>query len=220
LGVNERTVLLLMGGSFDPVHAGHVAVASYFCKLLMPDALRLLPAGDPWQKAVLHASAAHRVAMLKLAFAASPIAVQIDEQEIVRGGGSYTIDTLRALRDELGNQASLNWIIGADQLQRFHTWRDWQTLFELANFVVAARPGYSLQAAGLDAQVAHAFARRQASADQLRDCAHGLTLFASALAFDVSSSAVRAAFAQGGPQEQSLPGAVLDYVEQHQLYRS
>jgi nicotinate-nucleotide adenylyltransferase len=202
------------------VHAGHVAVAGFFCKLLGPDTLRLLPAGDPWQKGRLHADAVHRVAMLRLAFANSPVPVQIDEQEIRRGNGSYTIDTLRALRAELGPQASLNWIIGADQLQRFHTWRDWESLFDLANFVVASRPGFTLEAAGLDPKVAKAFARRQASAAQLRSCAHGLCLFAGALAFDVSSTKLREALAQGEPVGEALPPAVLDYVEQHQLYRS
>jgi nicotinate-nucleotide adenylyltransferase len=217
--VKQNQVLLLMGGSFDPVHSGHVAVASYFCKLLLPDALRLLPAGDPWQKGALHAAAADRIAMLRLAFADWPLPLEIDEQEIARAG-SYTVDTLRALRAELGEKASLNWIIGADQLQRFHTWRDWQTLFELANFVVAARPGYALQAAQLDPQVAQAFARRQASANQLRECAHGLCLIADALAFDISSTAVRAALARGESPARELPGAVLDYAKQHQLYRS
>lgn len=217
--MKARPVLLLMGGSFDPVHAGHVAVASYFCKLLHPDALRLLPAGDPWQKGALHASAAQRIAMLRLAFADWPLPVVIDEQELTRPG-SYTIDTLQALRNEVGKEASLNWIIGADQLQRFHTWRAWERLFELANFVVAARPGFALQAAQLDPQVAQAFARRRASADQIRDCSHGLCLIADALAFDISSTTVRDALSSGESTGKALPPAVLDYAKQHHLYRS
>jgi nicotinate-nucleotide adenylyltransferase len=218
--MSERTVLLLIGGSFDPVHAGHVAVAGYFSKLLAPDELRLIPAHDPWQKGALQASAPDRIAMLQRAFDHWPLPVKIDEQEIARGGGSYTIDTLRSLRKEFGPQASLNWILGADQLQRLHTWRDWQSLFDLANFVVASRPGYALQAAGLDPQVAQAFTRRQASASQLRDCPHGLCLFAHSLAFDVSSTKLRDALARGDSVGQALPATVLDYVEQHQLYRS
>jgi nicotinate-nucleotide adenylyltransferase len=218
--MSERAVLLLMGGSFDPVHAGHVAVANYFCTLLAPDELRLIPASDPWQKGALQASAADRIAMLERAFQHSRVPMKIDQQEIARGGGSYTLDTLQSLRNECGPQASLNWILGADQLQRFHTWREWQSLFELANFVVASRPGYSLQAAGLDPQVAQAFTRRQASAAQLRDCPHGLCLLAQSLAFDVSSTKLRDALARGEPVGQALPATVLDYVEQHQLYRS
>jgi nicotinate-nucleotide adenylyltransferase len=217
--MNDRQCVLLMGGSFDPVHAGHVAVASYFCKLLLPDALRLLPAGDPWQKAALHASAPDRVAMLRLAFADWPLPVQIDEQELARPG-SYTLDSLLALRAELGEEASLNWVIGADQLQRLHTWREWQRLFDLSNFVVAARPGYQLEAAHLDAEVAQAFTRRRASAAQLRECPHGLCLVADALAFDISSTEVRASLARGESPEECLPRAVLDYAEQYQLYRS
>ena len=215
-----RPVVLLMGGSFDPVHLGHVAVAGYFVRLLLPDVLRLLPAGDPWQKPPLHASAEHRCAMLQLAFAGQPVPVVIDRQEIERGGASYSIDTLQALRRELGQDASLNWIMGADQLERFHTWRAWESLFELANFVVASRPGYTLQTAGLDPRVAQQFNRRLGTAAQLRDAPHGLTLLASSLAFELSSTAVRAALARGERPQQALAPAVLDYAEQHQLYRS
>lgn len=213
-------VVLLMGGSFDPVHAAHVAVAGYFVKLMHPDVLRLLPAGDPWQKPPLHAAAADRVKMLELAFAKQPVPVVIDTQEITRGGGSYTIDTLRALRAELGERASLSWIMGADQLMNFHRWHEWRALFGLTNFLVASRPGYLLDEAGLDPEVAKEFKRRQASAAQLRACPHGLTLLAPGLAHDLSATAIRAQLARGERAQQALPDAVLDYVEQHQLYRS
>ncbi len=218
--MNHRTVVLLMGGSFDPVHQGHVAVAGFFTKLLAPDTLRLVPAGDPWQKSPLMAPAADRAAMLRLAFGSVPVPVVVDEQEIRRGGGSYTIDTLRSLRAELGSEASLAWIIGADQLARFNTWHEWRSLFGLAHFCIAARPGYAMDEAQLPAEVAEAFARRTGTAAQLRDCAQGLALFAPNLSFDMSSTEVRAALARGEPPTQSLPPTVLDYIKQHHLYRS
>jgi nicotinate-nucleotide adenylyltransferase len=217
--VNTRPVVLLMGGSFDPVHQGHVAVADYFSRLLAPDSLRLLPAGDPWQKPPLKTSAADRVAMLRLAFEGLPVPVVIDEQEIRRGGGSYTIDTLRSLRAELGNEASLAWIIGADQLAHFNTWREWRALFDLAHFCVAARPGYAMDRAQLPPEVATAFSQRMGTAAQMRDCAHGLALFASNLSFDMSSTEVRAALARGELPTRSLPPTVLDYIKQHHIYR-
>lgn len=220
--MSAAPVVLLMGGSFDPVHAGHVAIAGYFVKLLGPDLLRLVPAADPWQKGALHASAADRIAMLELAFAAQPVPVVIDDQEIQRRDGSYTVDTLRALRAELGPQAALAWIIGADQLERLHTWREWRTLFDLAHFCVASRPGHDADAdAGqVTPEVANEFKRRRATAAQLRDCAHGLALFASNLSFDLSSTEVRAALKRGERPAQALPGTVLDYIGQHHLYQS
>ena len=218
--MNHRPVILLMGGSFDPVHQGHVALAGLFVKLLAPDALRLIPAGDPWQKAPLAATAADRIAMLRLAFAHQSVPVVIDEQEVRRSDGAYTIDTLRSLRAELGNEASLAWIIGADQLQRFDTWREWRSLFDLAHFCVGARPGHSIDDARLPAEVAATFKRRRGSAAQMRDCAHGLALFAANLSCDVSSTAVRSALARGEQAAQYLSPPVLDYVRQHHLYQS
>lgn len=218
--MSSRPVVLLMGGSFDPVHLGHVALAGLFVKLLAPDQLRLIPAGDPWQKAPLAARAADRIAMLRLAFAHQPVPVVIDDQEIRRSGGSYTIDTLRALRAEFGDDASLAWIIGADQLERFNTWRDWQSLFDLAHFCVGARPGHTIDAARLPQEVATQFRRREASPAQLRDCAHGLTLFAANLSCDVSSTEVRAALARGESCRQYLSPPVLDYVAKHHLYQT
>jgi nicotinate (nicotinamide) nucleotide adenylyltransferase len=142
--------IALLGGSFDPVHHGHVALAELFARLLRPDELRLLPAGQPWQKANgLQASAAERVAMLELAFASSPAPVTIDTREIARHMPTYTVETLRELRAELGPDASIVFLMGADQLQKLDTWRDWTDLFGLANFGVAARPGYRLDDAAL-----------------------------------------------------------------------
>ena len=94
---NERCILLL-GGSFDPVHEGHIGLARYFCTLLHPDELRLIPAGRPWQKPEMSTAPEHRIAMLRLAFADWVVPVQIDTQEIERDGPSYAVDTLRTLR--------------------------------------------------------------------------------------------------------------------------
>ena len=98
----HRPCIALLGGSFDPVHNGHVALAEYFVKLFAPDLLRIIPAGNPWQKHGLQASAAHRVEMVRRAFDRQTVPVVIDTQEIERAGATYTIDTLRAVRAEVG----------------------------------------------------------------------------------------------------------------------
>jgi nicotinate-nucleotide adenylyltransferase len=207
---------LIFGGSFDPVHNGHVALAGFFTKLLLPDALRIVPAGDPWQKPPLTAAPEDRIAMLQAAFQSQPVPVIIDRQELQRAGPSYAVDTLRAIRRELGAHASLVFVMGADQLVRLDTWHEWTSLFELAHLCAASRPGFSVDQ--LPLAVGREFTRRAASAEQMRQTAQGLTCIASNLAIDVSSTQVRAALQRREPAQAFLPPAVLDYIQRHNLY--
>jgi nicotinate-nucleotide adenylyltransferase len=208
----------VLGGSFDPVHHGHIALADLFTQLLQADALRVIPA-RPWQKSALEATDAQRIAMLQLAFAQSSAPVIIDTQELDRDGATYTVDTLRALRAELGPDASIVFLIGADQLQRLDTWRDWRALFELANLGVAARPGFSLADAALPPAVVQELALRRASPAQLRATPCGLVNVAPTLCVDVSATEIRSALRQGGEANSLLPPVVLDYIQQHHLYK-
>jgi nicotinate-nucleotide adenylyltransferase len=217
--MSVRSVLLL-GGSFDPVHSGHVGLARYFCTLLHPDELRLIPSGRPWQKPDMVTPAVHRVAMLHAAFDGWPTPICIDEQEIQREGPSYMIDTLRSLRSELGRDVSLALIMGADQLINLHTWRDWAALFDEAHLCIAARPGFAIDNAALDKAVAAQITRRLASADQLRQTPSGLVCIATQLALDVASTQIREAIAGSGGAADLLPGPVLDYIQQHHLYQT
>ena len=211
----------LLGGSFDPVHNGHVALAALFAKLLVPDELRIIPAGNPWQKAGgLKANGAQRVAMLELAFAEAALPVKLDLQEIERTTPSYTIDTLRNVRAELGPQASIVFLMGADQLQQLDSWRDWRALFELAHIGVAARPGYSLAEAALPPAVAQELLLRQGSLDQLRSTPSGHGYLAQTLDVDISATQVRAALQRGEPANSLISPVVLDYIQQHKLYTS
>ncbi len=219
--MSDRCVLLL-GGSFDPVHAGHVALARYFGTLLHPDELRLVPAGQPWQKPGMRTPAPHRIAMLNAAFMNWPVPVVIDEQEVQREGASYAIDTLRTLRAELGDKVSIVMALGADQLLNLHTWHQWQQLFEFAHLCFATRPGFSLNAEALKAEVADQLARRLASPSQLRTTPQGLTYVATNLSVDVSSTEIRQALADpdGVAAAKWLPGPVLEYIQQHHLYQN
>ena len=219
--------IALLGGSFDPVHHGHVALAELFTSLLRPDELRVMPAGQPWQKKNgLEAGDADRVAMLKLAFAGSRAPVVVDTREIDRQGATYTVETLREVRAELGADASIVFLMGADQLQKLDTWRDWRDLFALANFGVAARPGYRLDDAGLPPAVAAELAQRRASFDDVRASPAGKVCVAHTLAVDISATAVRAAL-HATPRTDKVPHLsalvapqVLDYIQQHNLYKN
>ena len=219
--------IALLGGSFDPVHHGHVALAELFTSLLRPDELRVMPAGQPWQKKNgLEAGDADRVAMLELAFARSSAPVVVDTREIDRKGATYTVETLREVRAELGADASIVFLMGADQLQKLDTWRDWRDLFALANFGVAARPGYRLDDAALSPAVAAELAQRRASFDDVRTSPAGKVCMAHTLAVDISATQVRAAL-HATPGTDKLPNLsalvapqVLDYIQQHNLYKN
>lgn len=220
MSLRSMRCVLVLGGSFDPVHAGHVGLARYFCTLLHPDELRLVPSGQPWQKPGMTTPASHRIAMLHAAFDGWSVPIRIDDQEIRREGPSYMIDTLRHCRAELGPDASLALIIGADQLMNLHTWHQWTALFEEAHLCVAARPGFSTDRGGLHEAVAAQITRRQASADQLRQTPAGLVCIARELALPISSRMIREAVTRSETTDTLLPGPVLDYIHQHHLYQT
>ena len=210
----------LLGGSFDPVHEGHVALAGLFANLIHPDQLRIVPAGRPWQKSGLQASDAQRVAMLELAFGQAPFAVTIDLQEIEREGATYTVDTLRNVRRDLGPDASIVFLMGADQLHKLDTWREWRQLFALANIAVAARPGFELAAEKLPPAVAGEVEKRMAPVENLRGTPAGLVAIVRTLAVDISATQVRNAIRHGGDAKSLVAPVVLDYIQQHNLYKS
>jgi nicotinate-nucleotide adenylyltransferase len=216
----SQACIAVLGGSFDPVHNGHVALGAYFIRLLLPDELRIIPAGNPWQKQALQASAADRVEMVRCAFDKQPVPVTIDQQEIQRHTATYTVDTLRALRTELGPQASIALLIGADQMRQLDSWHEWRQLFDYAHICAASRPGFGLDAGQVPDQVAREFARRAGTPEQLRTTPHGLTYLATNLAVDISATEIRAALRRGDRPESLVPHAVLDYIEQHHLYKS
>jgi len=215
-----RPCIAVLGGSFDPVHNGHVALAKYFVTLLAPDQLRVIPAGNPWQKHGLEASPEQRVEMARLAFSQQSVAVVIDQQEIQRQSATYTIDTLQALRAELGPQASIVFLMGADQLQHLNSWQGWDRLFDYAHLGVASRPGFAMDEAQVPAEVTREFTRRAATPEQIRQSAHGLTYLAKNLAVDISATEIRGALHNAKRPDTLVPAAVLDYIEQHHLYKN
>ncbi len=212
----------LLGGTFDPIHNGHLALARRFADVLRLTELVLLPAGQPWQKAGVSA-APHRLAMTRAAASAlnlPGVAVSVATDEIDRDGPTYTVDTLQRWRTQEGADASLALLIGADQLVHLDTWHDWQRLFDYAHVCVATRPGFELASAA--PAVAAAIAARAASAEVLQTTPAGHVLIDTTLAFDVSATDIRAQLherlAGHGPAENQVPASVWDYIVQHHLY--
>ncbi|MFJ1303038.1 nicotinate (nicotinamide) nucleotide adenylyltransferase [Pseudomonadota bacterium AL_CKDN230030165-1A_HGKHYDSX7] len=190
----------LLGGSFDPVHLAHLALADAARAALGLDEVQLLPAANPWQRAPLAASPDHRLAMLSLAIEGHA-GLSINPIEIERGGATYTVDTLRALP----GQARYSWLLGADQLANFCTWRDWQEIATLVELAVAVRPGTPLKT---PPELA-AWLTRQGA--RLRELPF--------TPLDISASDIRRRLARGETTEGLLPPAVARYIAHHDLYQ-
>jgi nicotinate-nucleotide adenylyltransferase len=215
-----RPCVAVLGGSFDPVHRGHRALADYCVKLFQPDLLRIVPAGLPWQKGGLQVSGEHRFEMLEIAFADYPVPVLIDRQEIERSGNSYTVETLQAIRAEIGSEASLVLLIGADQLKGLNTWHRWRDLLTFSHICAVSRPGFPLDLASVPNEVGEEFVRCMATPEEMRNTPRGLTYLAPDLQIDISSTAIRHALRQGNQPSALVAPAVLDYIKQHHLYRN
>ena len=201
-GLNAARRIGVFGGSFDPPHLAHLALARLAVQVFALDELRWLPAGAPWQKAGRQlASGIHRAAMLAALLRHEPGQV-IDARELARSGPTYTIDTVRELQAELPD-ADWFFIIGQDQYARFDTWRDWRELLQRLTLAVAARAGEPPSAPAALAAVPH----RLVVLPLPRQ--------------DISASHIRQQLAAGVPPAQlsSLVGdAVASYIDQHQPY--
>ena len=135
----------LMGGSFDPIHFGHLLAAQGAAERLRLDKVVFIPARQPPHKTYRHlANFAHRYAMVKIAIRGNP-RFDVSDVELRRGGKSYSIDTIHQLRAEYGLDSKLYFIVGADMLRDLPTWKDVKKLTKLCSFAVAVRPGYDLR---------------------------------------------------------------------------
>ncbi|MGV2864334.1 nicotinate (nicotinamide) nucleotide adenylyltransferase [Achromobacter sp. ESBL13] len=190
----------LLGGSFDPVHVAHVALAQNALSTLDLAAVELIPAGNPWQRAALHATGEQRRDMLELAIAGHDGLV-VNPIEIDRSGPTYTIDTLRALPSD----ARYVWLLGADQLANFCTWRSWRDIASLVDLAVATRPGTALTP---PAELT----------GWLQEQGHRLEELPFA-PMAVSASDIRRRLAAGESTDGLLAPAVAAYIAAHQLYR-
>lgn len=191
----------MFGGAFDPPHCAHLALARAAVDQLQLDELRVFPTGRAWHKSRELSAGHHRLAMAELAFAQVRNAI-VDGRELRRQGPTYTIDTLRELRAE-HPQARLMLVIGADQAESLHTWREADEIARIATVSIAAR-ARPQPATGL-------FDTSNLPTERWRP------LWMEAM--PVSATEVRARVARGEPIGALVPAAVARYIDQHQLYR-
>jgi nicotinate-nucleotide adenylyltransferase len=212
--------IVLFGGTFDPVHNGHVAMVNGALQELAPERLVTLPAGDPYQRRRLpFAAASHRATMLQLAF--QDIAkVQIDRRELSRAGPTYTLDTLREFREAAGNGVPLIWLLGGDAFAKLDTWHCWQSLFTLAHFAVVLRQQEPHPLESASAALIRDLEGRHTSAAVLGQTTLGRYTILAATVPPVSSTDIRARRINQEPIRGLVPDAVCDYIEQHKLYQS
>ena len=214
---DRRRRVGILGGTFDPPHVGHLALARSARDAMQLDEVRLMPTGHSWQKSAAGASALQRLEMVRIALrdVGPAEGLRADDREVVRGGQTYTVDTLEALRKELGPDVMLVLIVGSDQLRNLATWRNWQRLFDLAHIAATQRERITLE--DLPPEVEAEVASR--GRDALPDAPAGSIVFFRMPAVAVSATGLRAQLAAGERPDALSPPAVLDSIQSHRLYR-
>ncbi len=205
-GGRECARLGVMGGTFDPIHHGHLVAASEVQTMFDLNEVVFVPTGEPWQKAGAHAGQTrdevspreHRYLMTVIATASNP-RFTVSRVDIDRPGPTFTIDTLRDLRDQRGKDVELFFITGADALAQILTWKNADELFDLAHFVGVTRPGHTLSGAGLPQQ---------------------RVSLLEVPAMAISSTDCRQRVHSGEPVWYLVPDGVVQYIAKHGLYRA
>ncbi len=205
----------VLGGTFDPVHFGHLRAAVELREALGLDEVRLLPCGSPPHRDPPVASGADRRAMLEAAIAGEP-GLAVDARELERPGPSYMVDTLASLRAELGHQEPLCLLVGSDAFAGLDRWHEWRRIPELAHLVVARRPGADLPGTGAVAELLAA--RRVHEVAALRTRPAGRILIQPVTLLDISATRIRALLAAGRSVRYLLPEAALEIVRARRLY--
>lgn len=204
----------VFGGTFDPIHFGHLRSALEISEALKLDRVQMIPSADPPHRDRPTVSAAQRLEMLELALSGQG-RLNADDREIRRSGPSYMVDTLAGLAQEFEQRQVL--ILGFDAFAKLATWHQWMKLFELAHIVVIARPGAKRRLE--PALRAEVFQRVVGQADHLLTSPAGLIWFCTLTQLQISASKIRQLFINGESPRYLLPASVLEYIQENQLYK-
>ncbi|MBE5252556.1 MAG: nicotinate-nucleotide adenylyltransferase [Enterobacterales bacterium endosymbiont of Blomia tropicalis] len=207
----------LFGGTFDPIHYGHLRPVEALAQQVELKRVTLLPNNVPPHRPQPEASAAQRVDMLRCAIKQQPL-FEIDTRELQRDTPSWTVTTLEALRAERGNQQPLGFIIGQDSLLTVAKWHRWQALLSLCHLLVCKRPGY---AANMDSPEMQRWLEQHLTHDvrQLHQRSAGCIWLAETPLYDISATEIRQRRHQNQPCDDLLPAAVIAYIDHAGLYR-
>jgi len=205
MSADRNRPLAILGGTFDPVHLGHLRVAWEAAEFLDAD-VHLMPANVPPHRPQPVASAAQRVAILRAALQGQD-RLLLDERELGRDGPSYTVDSLIALREEIGTARPIILLVGADAFSGLPGWHRWHELFELAHIGVLTRAGHAIiESPELSGQI---HVRRITAAADLRQSAHGLVIEIRVSALEISATHIRNELAAGREPRFLVPSGLL-----------
>ncbi|MDZ7790232.1 MAG: nicotinate-nucleotide adenylyltransferase [Xanthomonadales bacterium] len=210
-----KQATVVFGGTFDPVHYGHLRAASEVCEKLAVDDFRLLPAGNPPHRDSTGAEAYHRLAMLELALAPYPD-LTVDEREVRRGGPSYMVETLASIRREVGDRPIIL-CLGQDAANQLSGWHRWRELLDLGHLLVMKRPRSRPRYTGEVAELLRD--RRVRRPAMLMEAESGRVCYLGVTQLAISSTDIRQQLAAGLDPRFLLPSTVLAYIRKHGLYR-
>ena len=212
-------MIAILGGTFDPIHFGHLRPALEIVEKLNLSELRFIPSAKPPHRWQPQADARHRLKMVKKAIKTYPKFV-IDEREFDRlekdNTASFTIDTVRSIREEIGESESLGMIVGMDAFQSFTSWRDWEDILDTVHLIIASRPGYDKQETSLD----WVQNRLVSEADELHNVASGKVYFCDVTQLDISATYIRNQIDKAQSCCYLTPKKVNKYIIKHNLYKS
>jgi nicotinate-nucleotide adenylyltransferase len=216
--VDRAPAIGVLGGTFDPIHFGHLRLGLEGMDALGLQSVRVIPAGVPSHRAAPAASAPARLQMVRLAVASEPRFV-VDGSEAESPAPSYTVDTLTRLRDELGPKQGICLLLGADAFASLATWSRWERLFDLAHVAVASRASQSFDPDALPPALAAEYGKRYRETPAcLTEAASGCVVHFAMSALDISASRIRRLLARGASPRYLLPDTVLDYIASNRLY--
>lgn len=211
----------ILGGTFDPIHYGHLRLAEEMLELADLQQIRFIPVGNPPHRDTPQVSAEHRSAMVQLAIADHPAFV-LDEREVKGINKCYTVDTLHALRCELGETQAICLLMGGDAFLQLHTWHEWEQILNLAHIVVGYRPGFTLEKRIHNAapQLYQHYQKRLCSVDYLSQHPAGGIAELAIPKLEISATLIRTRVAEDRTIRYLLPETVTNYIYQHNLYTS
>ena len=209
----------LFGGTFDPVHFGHLRLAEEAIGNLGLGGVRWIPAGQPPHRGAPQVTGQQRLEMV-LRSTAGNARFSVDASEVEAAAPSYTVHTLERLRDELGLDRPLVLLVGADAFAGLPTWHRWRDLFGLAHIAVAQRPGFPVAAGNLPPELAAEFTTRLSDAAGLQLAPAGGIVTFTMTQLAISATRLRELLATGKSVRYLLPDGVLDYINLYQLYKS
>jgi nicotinate-nucleotide adenylyltransferase len=206
----------ILGGTFNPIHFGHLRIAQEIAEAASLSQIKFIPSANPPHKAPPQVSAQQRAEMVQLAIQDNPL-FSLDTRELARSGPSYTIDTLRSLRDEY-RDAAFCLIIGTDAFANLDQWHAWQSILSDCHLILVPRPNHNAQP--LNQTLANLLKQRGTQEfEQLRLQRNGCIIQQSVTALDISSSQIRSSIAQKKSPIYLSPSSVLKYIQHHQLYQ-